>query len=545
VTATGPGGSDTAGVTIAVADLPPVISYSPSTVVDTLGKSTSHSVTSTSGSVTVYHISPALPSGLTLDTLTGAISGTPGATATAANYVVTGTNASGSDTAGIRLSVVNARPVISYILSTVVDTVGKSATHIISSTGGVVDSFVVSPTLPAGLSLNKTSGAITGIPSAAQSSVFYTVTAIGSGGTDTAGVSVSVVDMSPVITYVRPALNLVKRTAIIPDTATNTGGPITVYHVSPALPAGLTLDTVTGRVSGTPTVVAAVANYTVTATGPGGNGQTILSIAVQDTAPAFFYRKTPVIFARGAVAPPDSVINTGGAVTVYHVSPALPAGLALDTVTGVIGGTPTGVSIATNYTVTGTGPGGSGAAVVNIRVVAPPGNLSYSDELVTYVVGVPITENTPAVSGYVTHYSVRPALSPGLRIDSVSGLISGTPTGQSFATNDTVTASSFAGSTTFVISITVVGAPSNLSYDDEFPTYKAGTAISPSNVPTVQGIVTQWSVTPALPAGITLNATTGYISGTPVSSSAGATYTITASNTGGSVQRAIFLQVNP
>jgi hypothetical protein len=58
-------------------------------------------------------------------------------------------------------------------------------------------------------------------------------------------------------------------TAITPLTATVTG-TVASYGVSPALPAGLALDTASGTISGTPTAAAAQAAYTVTATNAGG-----------------------------------------------------------------------------------------------------------------------------------------------------------------------------------------------------------------------------------------------------------------------------------
>lgn len=79
---------------------------------------------------------------------------------------------------------------------------------------------------------------------------------------------------------------------------------------------------------------------------------------------------------------------------------------------------------------------------------------------------------------------------------------------------------------------TGVAAPSALSYTS--PTQAtADTALTPLS-PTVTGTVTNYSVTPALPAGLSLNMTSGVISGTPTASAAQATYTITAKNGDGS-----------
>jgi Putative Ig domain/PQQ-like domain len=74
--------------------------------------------------------------------------------------------------------------------------------------------------------------------------------------------------------------------------------------------------------------------------------------------------------------------------------------------------------------------------------------------------------------------------------------------------------------------------PSGLSYSSP-GIVVVGTAIT-SLTPTVTGTVTGYSVSPALPVGLTLNATTGVISGTPTAAAANATYAIQAANSGGS-----------
>ena len=328
----------------------------------------------------------------------------------------------------------------------------------------------------------------------------------------------------------------------------SSGGAVDSFVVSPVLPAGLSLSKTTGRISGTPTAVSASANYTVTAMGPGGNGVATVSIAVADTAPAISYRRTSLVLQRDTVMIPDSAVSTpsSGAVTVYHVSPALPAGLSLDTLTGIISGTPTlGVSPAVVCTVTASGPGGNGTATVSIAVYRKLINFSYVDDPVTYVLGVLIDPpNAASVTGTVTNWSVSPALPPGMILDSVNGSLRGTPSGsQRFGSNYTVTASNPVSSTSYTINIAIVGAPSNLSYADDLPTYAVGTAINPPNTPTIQGIVTFYTVSPSLPAGVVLDATTGYILGTPTAVSASRDYTITGFNPGGSAATTINLTV--
>ncbi len=267
----------------------------------------------------------------------------------------------------------------------------------------------------------------------------------------------------------------------------------------------------------------------------------------QAQAPNISYKNTPVIYARGIAIIPDSIVNTGGAVIQFSVlidasHSALPYGLTLNVSTGIISGTPTATSQAQYYFIIATGPGGLDTAVITIRVVSLI-SCSMYDSPITFVVGIASTPQTPCVSGYVTHYSVSPPLPAGLILDSVSGVLSGTPTVQSFAKDYVITTTSFAGSTPYTVNIAVVAAPNNLSYTDNAPIYAVGQAIAPPNKPNVQGITTLYSIAPALPAGITFDQTTGIIQGTPMAVSPATDYTITAQNPGGSATTTIRLTV--
>ena len=86
-----------------------------------------------------------------------------------------------------------------------------------------------------------------------------------------------------------------------------------------------------------------------------------------------------------------------------------------------------------------------------------------------------------------------------------------------------------------------VQAPSGLSYAGPL-TGRVAVPVS-SLSPTITGSVTSYSVSPALPAGISLNTSSGVISGTPTAAVPTATYMITASNSGGSATYALSAQV--
>jgi len=76
------------------------------------------------------------------------------------------------------------------------------------------------------------------------------------------------------------------------------------------------------------------------------------------------------------------------------------------------------------------------------------------------------------------------------------------------------------------------------------PQYVQGQAISPL-APTVTGTATTFSVAPALPAGLTIDAGTGVISGTPSYGAPDGDYTITVTGPSGSTAGHVHLAVVP
>ena len=81
--------------------------------------------------------------------------------------------------------------------------------------------------------------------------------------------------------------------------------------------------------------------------------------------------------------------------------------------------------------------------------------------------------------------------------------------------------------------ISSINPPSGLAYSSNPAYYTINTAI-PNNIPALSGgVATSYSVSPALPAGLTLNPSTGVISGTPTAAAALTQYTVNAANASG------------
>lgn len=171
--------------------------------------------------------------------------------------------------------------------------------------------------------------------------------------------------------------------------------------------------------------------------------------------------------------------------------------------------------------------------------------LSYAPSSLTFVVGTAITPVVPTASQSLSSFTVTPALPGGLSLNAANGTISGTPTAATPAATYTVSASGGGASATASVSITVnPQAPSSVSYGSAaftFTTNVVARALTPS---AGGGTATTWSINPALPAGLTLDAGTGAISGTPTTASAAASYVVTAQNSGGNATVTLTIEVD-
>lgn len=427
--------------------------------------------------------------------------------------------------------------------------VGTAIAPLAPTVMGTVTSYTVAPALPVGIALNPISGVISGTPAVVTPHTVYTVTASNAAGAATFSLTIFVGaapdDPPSNLSYSSPQSYTVG-SAIAPLNPTVTG-TVSHYGVTPALPPGLTLDEESGQISGTPNSVVAQATYTVSANNSAGSTTFELVIEIKATvggAPSSLSYASPQTYLVGVAVVPLVPAITGIA-TRYSVSPALPPGLNLNAATGQITGTPIAAVPQTTYTVVASNDVGSTSFDLIVTVSAapppPPTELSYASPQ-TYTVGTPIAPLHPSVTGTVTSFSVTPALPDGLVLNSENGQITGTPTAAMEQGTYTITASNGAGSTTFGLAITIDhAAPMELSYPSP-QMFTVGTAIAPLS-PTVTGVVTEYSVAPALPTGLSLNTATGEISGTPTVAAPQTVYTITASNNAGNTAFDLILTV--
>lgn len=281
----------------------------------------------------------------------------------------------------------------------------------------------------------------------------------------------------------------------------------------------------------------------------GGNSSPDLGANVDPPA-GLVYAVSSASYAQYQAITPNVPHSSGGKVDSYSVEPALPAGLALDPISGVIRGTPAQAGPAVIYTVTGSNAHGAATAYLQIEVTAAttaPTLLHYADNPVSYPVSTTINPNLPYTEGgAVAQFHSTPALPGGLQLDSSTGVISGAPNTVKPAATYVITASNAAGAVSRALTISIADslqAPGSLTYRQPAAIYSQGQVIAP-NLPVATGdAITEFSVQPPLPEGLSLNTDSGEISGTPATLQAERTYTITGSNQAGSSLATITIAV--
>ena len=384
--------------------------------------------------------------------------------------------------------------------------------------------------LASGFTVNSATSITATTPAHAAGAVNVVVTTPGGTATLTNGYTYATptVSVGPT-TLPSGAQNTAYSTQTI--TASGAAAPYTFAITGGALPAGLSLSS-GGTLSGTPT---ASGNYNITVTATDANGVTgsrAYSFTIS-AAPTISVNPTTLPNPTANVAYTTSLSATGGTAPYSYTftSGTLPAGLSLSS-GGTLSGTPTQAGTY-NFTVTATDANSaSGSRTYSVTVSAGAPNAgAVSVTVAANSSANPITLNLSG--GAATSVAVSSAASHGTATASGTS-ITYTPTaGYSGADSFTYTATNGSGtSSPATVSLTVNAptlsiTPSVLTAPAANVAYSVALGASGGTAPYSYAITSG-----ALPTGLSVNTSTGLLSGTP--SVPGAySFTVTVTDTYG------------
>ncbi|HEY6266405.1 MAG TPA: Ig domain-containing protein, partial [Candidatus Acidoferrum sp.] len=499
-----------------------------------------------------YSISAgSLPPGLSLNSGTGAIMGTPLGPNGTSNFSASVMDSSNpkqtvSKALSITVSLPPAPTITTASLPAGVE--GTAYSQTIQASGfGTLTYSVSAGALPPGLSLNGGTGAITGTPLGPTGTSNFTASVMDSGNPkQTTSKALSITINLPQAPSISPT-TLANGNVGSPYSQTlsvNGGlGPYTWNVSAGTLPAGLALtpSNTTAKISGTPTTAQTGVAFTIKVTdssNPAQSGTQSFTVTINAPAPlsitstsllngAYNTAYTATISATGGVAPYTFSLDAA--------SSPLPAGLALTTSNnqGVISGVPTTAGTFTNIIVDvhdSQAPTAGRASktftltITASAIVISPSSLPNGTVSTSYSVNITATGG---VSPYTFSLDASSsALPAGLSFASSStkATISGTPTTAGTTNNiiiDVKDSEQPAVTQKMTYSITISAVGVSITTTSPLP---GATLNSPYNTQlTATGGVLPytWSLAAgsALPGGLTLNSASprATISGTPTS----------------------------
>uniref|UniRef100_C6E385 PKD domain containing protein n=1 Tax=Geobacter sp. (strain M21) TaxID=443144 RepID=C6E385_GEOSM len=493
---------------------------------------------------TLSYSATGLPAGLSINAASGLINGTVFSTALLTNNVIVTVNdGTASVSVGFVWNVtkVNLAPAVTNPGAQTTAQGGAASLQVIA-TDGNNDVLSYSATgLPAGLSINASTGLISGIVSSSAlltNNVTVTVT----DGTAPVSInftwSVTSVNKAPVVTPLDNQFNFQGATVSVQVYATDANGDTLSYGAT-GLPEGLSINSATGLISGTITYVAVDTRVTVNVT------DGVASVPTSFTWYVTKLNKAPTVTNPGAQSStPGATVSLQIAAsdvngdTLSYSATGLPAGLTMNSATGLISGTVSYAAAPSNsVTVTVT----DGTAPVSVSFVW---SVSGGHAPVVTNPGIQASTRGAAATlqiaasdanGDVLSYSAT-GLPEGLSINSSTGLIGGTVSSTALSANSvtvTVTDGTALVSVSFAWNVTTINAAPVVTTPVTQSSSQGAAASLQIVASDANGDILSYSAT-GLPTGLSINSSTGLISGT-VASTASLTNNVTVTVYDGTV----------
>ncbi len=376
----------------------------------------------------------------------------------------------------------------------------------------------VSGSLPPGLRM--ASGQISGTPTTAGSYPFDVFVSDSAGRSASKRLGITILDQGSTS---KPAIAIGNLSPgavgiLYSETLRATGGRGGYQWsiVQGSLPAGLALDRAAGTITGTPTTAGA-STFSLQVTDSAGQQSTAIAFTLTINQPPLTITTVSPLFSGVVGIQYAQSFSASGGVRPYawSIVSGDPAGMRLDSASGVLQGTPQNTGTFTFTVQVTDAANGRASGAYSITVNPPTLAVTLAAQPAAGAVGALYNQRLSLVAtGGTAPYawSLVSGSIPGVAFDPVSLVLSGTPS--TAGTFTIVIQARDAAGLTASRNISVVIAPPGLSIttDRQLPAIDLNGSYAETMIASGGAPPYTWSAT-GLPAGLTINSATGLISG--------------------------------
>ena len=299
-------------------------------------------------------------------------------------------------------------------------------------------SWTISPSLPSGLNFQSSTGRIFGTASSNSSNVTYTINVTLNHNNPVLRNSHSfqltfpVADPAPNVIFdsgdLSPVLERGAPMATISPTSGLDDQYLSYFTTDPALPSGLSIDSATGDISGTPNVNLSSTDITIKACNNWGVcKEHTLTLTINEPLASISYSQAQISLKKEEPMADMEPSNSGGAVETWEIDPSLPVGMEMSEY-GVISGIPVANQDNTTYTIFANNSGGSVNTTLTIAINGTGMYIFYPYDNHRIAVNHPLATIYPSQRGAAAiTWEITPSLPQGMEFGEGNGSIWGTP----------------------------------------------------------------------------------------------------------------------
>lgn len=319
----------------------------------------------------------------------------------------------------------------------------------------------------------------------------------------------------PNISITNSDIVLTQQISMNPVIISNDGGTVNNWTISPNLPQGLEFNSSTLSISGTPSSMQSIVQYTLSGINNVGNSSLFFNITILPpplAPPNITVNYSELILVQNIPMDEFVTTNIGGAIGLITINPILPNGLFFNNSNLTMFGIPTNTLNKTAFEINVSNSAGFFIVNINITIItqlsfSPPILNPTSMELNLFLNQAMPSHYLSNEGGQITNTSITPQLPNGILFDSASLSFSGTPLSIQNRSLYIINCSNSFGYVQYFLNITVTEQilPPLLSPKQNIILNYTNDPITPIFVENLGSPVQSWEISQTLPAGLIFN----------------------------------------